>query len=42
MTSIGFVAGATLTLLDGSREHWRIQQDSRLWAEREKQVGETR
>jgi hypothetical protein len=34
-TSIGFVASATVTLPDGSREHWRIQQDSRLWAERE-------
>ena len=32
-TSIGFVAGATVTLPDGSQERWWMQQDSRLWAE---------
>ena len=34
-TSVGFVVGATVTLPDGSRERWWIQQDSRLWSERE-------
>ncbi len=33
VTSVGFVAGVTATLPDGSRELWRIREDSRIWSE---------
>ena len=33
-TAVGFVAGATVTLPDGSWERWWVQQDSRIWTER--------
>lgn len=33
-TSVGFVAAIALTLPDGSRELWRIREDSRIWSEK--------